>query len=822
MIAMKKCLIKGALALFSGALMFSCAEKETEYVPINEQKLETFEQVFKEVYGEPAPDHDWGFSTRYRIADESTTEVIYLDSVAPSTEPSRARTRTANPDANMWGRYYTNIPDPLTADQKKRVRLYFQYNQYPTNEPVSYSNFFVQDVYKGATTPLNDGTADKSQYSTEKYTFNGQQVAGSAHMDKLTAGTSHDHIYNYNNATCSTNYNVWDGRTYEPGYPKTAQTGTGDWEAENYNHIVFHKDEIMLMENSSTSCFGWYESQGSIQHDDKYVIISGATIDAWATTFARDHEGMDLGASVTGRGFVGFDYEAQIDLSDLYAFPNGWDEPAWDEYIWNPEKNDNDIIHHDAVHHDGIRCNEDGIPYLKNNTNQYSCVEVPAGTTGAYPVWERDFWVTVGCADGYYSDWIVCIVQAQGKTITSRTKIEKIGTDEKYPVDDQCGRIFCEDLGVSSREDLDFNDVVFDVDVYMHYETGTKYYYTIYSDGRKVLDRTEPYSTVDRPTYTAKIKLQAAGGTLPLTVAGKEVHSAFGVGLTTMVNTLDGNSTAFGSSVTGRSPVTLGEFTPRQLFPNDPNVTDETKIYASQIPVVVKYSQTINVLQSKLGGAPAKLFIPNQTTKWAVERKPLSQAYPKFAGYVQDKSIRWWDDSDLSTYLVNHDNTLSAETAAQAASLVNYYRYNNVSYQGAAKPPIVITRITYPSVSQDNLWPATAGDTRVFNLWNLYDIDLSVGEVYPGDRIVFEVSGLKDDSHITVVYSDGNKPYFIDTTIPNYDLDADGNKINVGKTTGVIEVMLDETNADKLNRSKTIQVQGRNFTLTRIGRTLFQ
>ena len=31
---MKKYLITGALALFTGAFLFSCAEKETEYVPL--------------------------------------------------------------------------------------------------------------------------------------------------------------------------------------------------------------------------------------------------------------------------------------------------------------------------------------------------------------------------------------------------------------------------------------------------------------------------------------------------------------------------------------------------------------------------------------------------------------------------------------------------------------------------------------------------------------------------------------------------------------------------------------------------------------------
>lgn len=785
---MRKYLIKGALALFAGTLVLGCAEKESEYVPIVEKKVKAYEEVFKEVYGDIDPYQNWGFTNDLSLADPSTTEVIYQDSVVPASARIRAAgTRGHDANANMWGRTWSNVPDPLTPEQKKRVRLYFQYNRFPTNEPVNYTNFFVQDVYKGATTPLNDGSESKSQYSTEVYGFDGgsRVEAGSAHMDKLTAGSDDDHINNYNNAHCSTNNKVWDGRTYEAGYPKTAETGTGDWEAENYNHVVYHSDEIMLMVNSKTDCFGWYESNGSIQHDDQYVIISGATIDAWAS---QHSELGDLGASVTGRGFVGFDYESvpQTDAytNVIYTAPNGKQ-----------------------------------VKYLKAEMNMYSTSDIQQGVEtdakrlellgkGYLPVLNSadKTWAKLGkFADGYYSDWIVCIVEARGKTITSREKIEKEGEDYKIPVPAQCGRIFCEDLGESSREDLDFNDVVFDVDIYQHYEAGTRYYYTIYSDGRKVLDRTEPYSTLDRATYTAEITLQAAGGTLPLTVAEREVHAAFGVGITTMVNTRDDNSTTQGTYVNELPAVFLGTFTPSQLSPGK---QDTDPIYAMDIPIVVQYENAVNELGSSLGGAPAKIFVPNHTTKWSVERKLMTLAYPKFANYVKNKNIEWWNDALLS------------ETERQTAE---YYRYSGVKYDGRVTPPIVITRITYPATTQDNLWSGS----QPYTSWGLVDIALNFDKYYPGDYITFYVDNLTADAYMTVVFADGSKPYFIDTQIPNYDLDYLGKKINQGKTSAVVEVMLDEANAEKLNNSKkngqlTIQVQGQGFTLTRIGRTLFK
>ena len=836
---MKKYLIKGTLALFTGAFLFSCADKETDYVPIVQQKVKTYEEVFNEVYGEIDPYQNWGFTNDLSLADSSTTEVIYKDSLVTESElaGTRAGTRGHNANANEWGRSYSNVPDPLTDEQKKRVRLYFQYNKDPQNEPVSYTNFFVQDVYKGGSNPLWKNENGFRDFSKEAYNFGGELQIGSDHMDKLTAGRSNDHINNYNNAHCSTNENVWDGRTYQEGYPldeeSAAAKGIGDWEAENYNHVVYHSDEIMLMVGSSTACFGWFESNGSIQQNDNYVIISGETIDRWADQYP----GADLGASVAGRGFVGFDYDARVDADDVLQDPHGWDEAAWDEqawdeYVgWDEEKQENiiihhDAVHHDAVHHDGPRTNEDGIPYVSSGAydNQASVTVVPAGTPGALPVWERyvngdqsqgNVWVKIGCADGYYSDWIICIVKAEPKEITRREKMEKYGTEEKTPFPGQCGRIFCEDLGVSSREDLDFNDLVLDVDIYQNIEEGVKKYYWVYSDGRKEFIREEPYSNRSNPTYSIEMTLLAAGGTIPLTVAGMEVHDKFDVGITTMVNTYNENSTVFGS-VEDRDPVYLGSFTPSQLFPateENPGRADTDPVYVHEIPIAVKWGNDVALLGSSLGGAPAKIFVPNHTTKWTVERKPLTVAYPRFADYVGNKNIQWWDDNLL--------------TDAEKAS-VGYYRYGNATYSGRVTPPIVITRITYPWASQDIMWPsAGTSSVKPYTDWSVDFLPLDFDLYYPGDRITFFVEDLKDDSYITVVFADGNKPYFIDTMIPNYDLDAQGNKINKGKTSTVIEVELDEANAKKMNSSKrdgrpALQVMGRNFTLTQISRTLFQ
>ena len=97
--------------------------------------------------------------------------------------------------------------------------------------------------------------------------------------------------------------------------------------------------------------------------------------------------------------------------------------------------------------------------------------------------------------DGYYSDWIVTLTEA--KRIDDGDDDDD---DDEVPEGFVC-RIIAEDLTVGENSDFDFNDVVFDV----------------YSDG--------------------KLLVRACGGTLPLTVAGQEVHALFGESSGTMINT---------------------------------------------------------------------------------------------------------------------------------------------------------------------------------------------------------------------------------------------------------------------------------------------
>ena len=158
-------------------------------------------------------------------------------------------------------------------------------------------------------------------------------------------------------------------------------------------------------------------------------------------------------------------------------------------------------------------------------------------------------------------------------------------------------RIFVEDLITSDMNnidpsDWDFNDAVFDAFMY---------------------------------GGDAIITLRAAGGTLNLTVGGKEVHQAFGVSQETMVNTGSGPDVA---PVQFRIKV--------------------TSTNAEDIPVVVttKGGEKIT-LTAKVGEATQKIAAPIENhVKWLKERTHIKNGYPTFMEYVGDASKIWYEPAN--------------------------------------------------------------------------------------------------------------------------------------------------------------------------------
>ena len=248
--------------------------------------------------------------------------------------------------------------------------------------------------------------------------------------------------------------------------------------------------------------------------------------------------------------------------------------------------------------------------------------------------------------EDYYDDWIFKIVPADGSTTdkeTSDSESETIKTGENtYEYHDvvDYGRIFCEDLASSKIEDLDYNDVVFDYVIWHDYKR-----YRHFTNG--VEDTNMGY--VYDEGYSAQIYLLAAGGTLPLTVQGVDVHNAFdNAADVTMINTRDDNSTAYGSYATASprylTPVNYSGAAEDYRFQNISN--------ANQIEIAVNYNNIqSNYLTAKRGSAPHKIRVAIGTP-WMSERHNIADGFPSFWDWVGNESgyPTWYDNHGSDHY----------------------------------------------------------------------------------------------------------------------------------------------------------------------------
>lgn len=248
---MKKILFVGITAL----AMASCTHDD--YAPVSKQ--EQYQAVFEKEFGAVNPNVNWGFTPQQVFTFDKDGKLI--------------GTRGANTSANQWYEYLT-VPAALTDAQKEVVRKWFQNTPNPQGQKVNWSDFFVQQVYKGNTNTegsqspenydiLKDGVLDKDK----------GKVTGSNQMDGLFCGSKKDHINDFNGSDGGGMKNVG--------------------EAPN----KFHLDQITYMYDSSTDCFGFHDSYGDNYYSDSYVLIPGDIIDD----------------SVKGMYFVGFDYKTEKD-----------------------------------------------------------------------------------------------------------------------------------------------------------------------------------------------------------------------------------------------------------------------------------------------------------------------------------------------------------------------------------------------------------------------------------------------------------------------------------------------------------------------------
>ena len=222
--------------------------------------------------------------------------------------------------------------------------------------------------------------------------------------------------------------------------------------------------------------------------------------------------------------------------------------------------------------------------------------------------------------DGYYSDWIVTLTEAQRideEIIPDGPTVKNI-------------RIMAEDLSASEASDFDFNDVVFDVEAE-------------YPEGVDAVSQ-------------VKITLWAAGGTLPLRLNGDdnlEVHALLGTADNCMTNThafdrvdKEGRWLAADGMGNWSSTITLanGATIRKDYFNSDVNTNLRVEVFKTGKWFVLTANE--GVAACKIG---CKINTP-----WAVERSNMDKAFESFKTWVNTASPKDWESSKVESELYNN------------------------------------------------------------------------------------------------------------------------------------------------------------------------
>ena len=607
---MKKYLMSGVAALALCAAFTSCSKNENLYDENRraDDVISSYNDAFIKTFGQPAANQDWGFGSVAATRGFSTNHNLWGDPEA---------------DGGVWN---FKVPPALTERQKLRVKLYFQYNPWLTYQDPEWTDFFVQQVYKGGDAPI-------ASQSLEVYpTGDNKTVTGGQQMDQLSVGYPaeggesgkpyYDHVNDFNNGT------------YDHGnYVKVLNTGesTNDYNKDGCSH----EDQITLMQNSKSDCVGYWSSNGSTGHNDRCALASALTIDQWAASDEAKALNIDLGDPVYeeewNRSFVGLDYDG-IYGDNIYAkvLDANWQttneikyakiedakfgkEWAWDgknvvafseliaadEYFRDKEGNkipytieqrnmfigeNCDFSQNDFfVEHDGKECVD--LTLIYDRIDQAALPK-----DGCLYEWTKN----IGGRDHVYSDWIVTL-----------TKAEKQNGSGPNPPTPQPGtlteslRVIAEDLTVDQNTDFDFNDVVFDV------------------TWSRTVDANNNISN-----SVVSITLKAAGGTLPLYVDGKEVHQLYQennmtlfINQYTMINTHAEDLTL--SGISGLADITW----------TTTNYTGSTiEDIANSIDVMVKKNGQEIHLAAPVGGIASKIGVKTDY-EWCNERQDIEEKY---------------------------------------------------------------------------------------------------------------------------------------------------------------------------------------------------
>lgn len=259
-----------------GVALTACSNHDDVFTGKTQQEAQ-YEQNFVKKFGQPDPNHTWGFGK--------------------TTKSTRAAVDAINDglgdhdDANGNDWYKSvNVPNPVTAEEADYVYNYFKKYK-GVGEKVNWQRFFVQQVWKGAE-ELKDANGDtKTSYSSC--------------MNRLLSGVDYSHmaeIKNFNDGTCG---------------DQTCCEAENDGKKQP---IAFHK-------NSSTQCFAYINSLDSKYHDNFLLLaidVPGVGLGYYVGfDFEAHADGDNVNDKIVDADGIYVDWIVKIVPADYHAGSNG-------------------------------------------------------------------------------------------------------------------------------------------------------------------------------------------------------------------------------------------------------------------------------------------------------------------------------------------------------------------------------------------------------------------------------------------------------------------------------------------------------------------